>query len=198
MTKKRIAAAIVGIAIAVGAFVGGMFVPDPTDSDEYKSLAERLRDRESALFDAEEDLESAQGNLSDVEARLSEAELQVDALTSTAQDSGEASGEPAVSGGAAVAPRNFKLGLRTRSKQCFGSAGCNVTVQVAPSYVGSQDVSSGSWEITYEIRGGEDGPQVETMTLENGTFSFPEEQDLSTTSSGVRLEAVVTEVYPLS
>lgn len=197
MGKKRLIAAIVAVVVAGVAYVGGMVASDPTDSTEYKTLAAELLDREAELSETEEVLESNQNDLSDVETQLSEAQLQVDALTSQAHETDGEGSEPAVSGEAAVAPRNFKLGLRTRSKQCFGSAGCNVTVQVRPSYVGTQDVSSGSWEITYEVRGGEDGPQVETMTLENGTFSFPEEQSLSTTSSSVRLEAVVTEVYAL-
>lgn len=106
-------------------------------------------------------------------------------------------GEPALSGGAAVAARNFELGVRIRSKKCFGSAGCSLDVQVTPTYVGNQDVSTGSWELTYKLRGGEDGPVVETMTLIDGTFSFPEEQSLSTASSASKVTAVVTAVYPL-
>ena len=69
-----------------------------------------------------------------------------------------------------------------------------MTVQISPQYVGTQDASSGSWEITYEIRGGEDGTIVETMTLEDGTFTFPEEQSLSTRSSATKLTAVATSV----
>jgi hypothetical protein len=111
---------------------------------------------------------------------------------------GAAAAEPAVSGGAALAPRNIKLGVRVRSKECFGSAGCLVTVQIDPSYVGDQDLSTGSWEMTYELRGVEDGPVIEMMTLESGTFSFPEEQDVSTTSSSSPITAVVTEVYSLN
>ncbi|MBU1801363.1 MAG: hypothetical protein KKA97_03790 [Actinobacteria bacterium] len=97
----------------------------------------------------------------------------------------------------AIAPRNIKIGLKTREKSCFGSAGCNVTVQADPDYVGNQDASAGSWEITYEIRGGEDGPIIETMTLIDGTFTFSEEQYVSTSSSSTELEAVATDVYSL-
>jgi hypothetical protein len=92
----------------------------------------------------------------------------------------------------------MKLTVRVRSKECFRAAGCNVTVQIDPSYVGNQDVTTGSWEMTYELRGGEDGPVIETMTLESGTFSFPEEQFVSTTSSASPITAVVTEVYSLN
>jgi hypothetical protein len=113
-------------------------------------------------------------------------------------DNGESGDEPAVSSGAALAPRNLKLGVQVRSKECFGSAGCNLTVQIEPSYVGTQDVSEGSWDVTYEIRGGVDGPIVETMTLESGSFSFPEEQLVSTRSSGTKLTAVVIRVQTRS
>lgn len=197
--RKRIAiGTIAAVGLVTGTFFGGMAATDPTTSAEYSSLAEQLGEREAELGVAQDRLEDVQGDLTRVEETNSELQVQLEALTSEAQGSGVAQGEPAVSDGAAMAPRNLKIAIRTRSKECFGSAGCNVTIQIDPSYVGTQDVSTGSWEITYEIRGGEDGPLVETMTLEDGTFSFPAEQNLGTTSSTARLEAVVTNVYTLS
>lgn len=184
VNKKIIIAAVVAVIVGVGAFFGGMAALDPTASSEYRAVEKHLKDSESNLASTQEELDDAQA--------------QLDALMSGAQDDGVTQGEPAVSGGAAVAPRNFKLGVRTRSKECFGSAGCSLTVQIEPSYVGTQDVATGSWELTYEIRGGEDGPLIETMTLENGTFSFPEEQMVGTASSNAQISAVVTEVYSLS
>lgn len=197
--RKRIAiGTIAAVGLVTGTFFGGMAATDPTTSAEYSSLAEQLGEREAELGVAQDRLEDVQGDLTRVEETNSELQVQLEALTSEAQGSGVAQGEPAVSDGAAMAPRNLKIAIRTRSKECFGSAGCNVTIQIDPSYVGTQDVSTGSWEITYEIRGGEDGPLVETMTLEDGTFSFPAEQNLGTTSSTAKLEAVVTNVYTLS
>jgi hypothetical protein len=197
MNKKTIIAAVVAVIVAVAAFFGGMTASDPKDSSEYKALARDLKDTEKDLRVKEEELASTIDDLADSESELTDAKAQLDALTSEALDSGVAVGEPAVSGGAAVAPRNFKIGVRIRSKECFGSAGCIVEVQIVPDYVGQQDVSTGSWELIYELRGGEDGPVIETMTLESGTFSFPEEQSLDTRSSSTPITAVVTEVYSL-
>lgn len=197
MDKKVIIAAVVALVVAVGAFVGGMAASDPKKSEEYKAVAKDLSGTSAELKTTEEELASAKDELAGTESELSDAEAQVDALMSESLDSGAGVNEPAVSGGAAVAPRNFKIGVRTRSKECFGSAGCLVDVQIVPDYIGRQDVSTGSWELIYELRGGEDGPVIETMTLESGTFSFPEEQSLDTRSSTTLITAVVTEVYPL-
>lgn len=197
MNTKTIIAAVVAVAVAVGAFLGGMAASDPEASSEYKALAKDLKDTQTDLAATEEELASTVDDLGDAEADLNDAEAQIDALVSESQGAGDVTGEPAVSGGAAVAPRNFKIGVRTRRKKCFGSAGCLVDVQIVPAYVGQQDVSTGSWEIIYELRGGEDGPVIETMTLEGGTFTFPEEQSLDTRSSSTQITAVVTDVYSL-
>lgn len=182
---------VVGVGLLVGAYLVGLVVVDPTTTPEYAQMSRELAGERAELASVSE-------GLSDLEQQLAESQAQVEALTSTVPDNGESGDEPAVSSGAALAPRNLKLGLQVRSKECFGSAGCNLTVQIDPSYVGSQDVSEGSWDITYEIRGGVDGPIVETMTLESGSFSFPEEQLVSTRSSGTKLKAVVIRVQTRS
>lgn len=198
MNKKIIIAAVVALAALIGTFVVGRASSDPTASEEYKTQAKKLTDAKSELADTQEQLDTTTSDLESTASDLSDAEAQVDALMSDLPTGGSAPAEPAVSEGAALAPRNIKLGIRVRSKACFGSAGCNVTVQIDPSYVGNQDVTAGSWEMTYEIRGVEDGPVIETMTLESGTFSFPEEQMVGTTSSSSPITAVVTEVYSLN
>lgn len=198
-TKIIIGAVVAAIVAIVGSFFVGQASVDPKASDEYNALSKTLTSTKAHLKDTQGELELTETSLSTTEDNLSDAEAQVDALTSELpSNSADGGTEPAVSDGAAVAPRNFKLGVRIRSKECFGSAGCNVTVQIDPDYVGNQDVSSGSWEITYELRGLEDGPVIETMTLESGTFSFPEEQSVGTTSSNSQITAVVTEVYALN
>jgi len=93
-----------------------------------------------------------------------------------------------------VKPRDFKLGVKIRQKECFGSAGCNVVYQINPKYVGSDDLSVGTWDITYRVTGPEDGPSVNTMRLEDGTFSFDEEEVASTPSTSTVLTARVTRV----
>ncbi|MBD3924295.1 hypothetical protein IEZ26_06650 [Nocardioides cavernae] len=198
MNKKIVVAAVAALAVLVGTFFGGKASSDPTASTEYKSLTKELKDTKTDLAQTEDELSTTASDLADTTSNLSDAEAQVDALMSEIPSQGAGANEPALSGGAALAPRNIKLGVRVRSKECFGSAGCLVTVQIDPSYVGNQDVTTGSWEMTYELRGVEDGPVIEIMTLEDGTFSFPEEQDVSTTSSSSPITAVVTEVYSLN
>ncbi|WP_375478845.1 hypothetical protein [uncultured Jatrophihabitans sp.] len=93
-----------------------------------------------------------------------------------------------------LAPSDFTIKLRVRSKECFGSAGCDLTYQIDPQYNGIEDISSGSWEVTYVVRGGQDGPQVNTFTLKDGQASFDDSESIQTTSSGTKLRAKVTSV----
>jgi hypothetical protein len=90
--------------------------------------------------------------------------------------------------------KDFKLGVKTLSKECFGSAGCNITFRIDPQYIGSGTLpTEGTVEVTYQVKGGED-PLVNTFTIENGSASFESEEMISTTSSKARLTAVVTDV----
>jgi len=184
LTGSRPIRALLGLVITIGlvvaAFAAGRISVDPTASKEFKAQAKELK--------------SSKSQVATLDGKLSDAQAQVDALVAEVPKGEGGPDAPALSEGHALAPRNLKIGLKIRSKQCFGSAGCSVEVQIDPRYVGDQDLSTGSWEITYEIRGGEDGPLIETMTLEDGTFSFPESQSLSTSSSSAHLTAVATSV----
>lgn len=92
-----------------------------------------------------------------------------------------------------VRTRDFTIKVKIRTKECFGSAGCIVTYQIDPSYEGMADVSSGSYDITYKVTGAND-PIINTMTLEDGTFSFDQEEDTQTPSASSVLKAKVTSV----
>jgi hypothetical protein len=106
-----------------------------------------LKSTQSELTTAKEQLDTAAEEFEMLQGDVSGAQAQVDALLADVQ-AGDSPDEPALSDGVAIAPRNIMIGLRTRSKECFGSAGCDVTVQADPDCVGNQDVSTGSWEIT--------------------------------------------------
>ncbi|WP_091178192.1 hypothetical protein [Microlunatus flavus] len=90
---------------------------------------------------------------------------------------------------------DFKLGVKTLSKECFGSAGCNVSFRIKPSYVGSQDLpTSGEIEVTYKITGLQD-PVENTFTVDGeGTITYTKEEDGQTQSKGDKLGAKVTDV----
>jgi hypothetical protein len=76
--------------------------------------------------------------------------------------------------------REFIVKIKIRAQECFGSAGCNVTFQINPKYYGIEDLSHGSWDITYVVRGGDSGPQINTFTIKNGRASFDREEFIST------------------
>lgn len=96
----------------------------------------------------------------------------------------------------AIKPSDFRITLKIKKKECFGSAGCNVSFQIDPQYVGAGDIESGSYEVTYVVRGPEDGPMINTFTLEDGKASFDDEEMASTKNAHVRLTARVTSIDP--
>lgn len=108
----------------------------------------------------------------------------------------EPTGAPAEGGPAeeyVPKPSDFKIGIKIRDKECFGSAGCNVTYRIDPEYVGDQPLPNGEIEVAYEVSGAED-EIISLFTISDGSASFDEEEDTSTSSSGAKLEAKVTDV----
>ena len=95
----------------------------------------------------------------------------------------------------AVTPkiRDFKLTVKVLSKQCFGSAGCSLTYRVDAGWPDGYDPDV-EYEVVYEVRGGEDGPQINTMTVQGDSYERSQEESISTSSAGKRLTAVVTSV----
>lgn len=91
-------------------------------------------------------------------------------------------------------PSDFKIDLRIREKECFGSAGCIVTYQINPRYTGTTSLGDGAYDVTYEVTGGED-PIINTFQIDAGSASFDEEEEVDTQSSAVKLRARVTAVY---
>jgi hypothetical protein len=100
---------------------------------------------------------------------------------------------------------DFVVSLKTTAKQCFGSAGCNVTVEPEIAKTGFRVTSGGTTpfelpsegtiDITYTIKGDESGPVIETVTLDlaDGMYSAPETY-LSTASTGVKPKVEVTDL----
>jgi hypothetical protein len=90
---------------------------------------------------------------------------------------------------------DFDLTIKTISKECFGSAGCNITFRVKLAY----DSSAGqldpdkTYELTYKIRGG-DEPLTNTLEITGEDYSTDQEEFIGTSSSTAKLTAVVTDV----
>ncbi|SCG76588.1 hypothetical protein [Micromonospora coxensis] len=92
--------------------------------------------------------------------------------------------------------KDFKLAVKVLRKQCFGSAGCNISYRIDVTYTGSGLDPAKTYEVTYEVRGGED-PMINTFEVTGDTASVPQEEHGSTRRSGDKLTAVVTDVAEL-
>ena len=89
---------------------------------------------------------------------------------------------------------DFEVDVRVTEKQCYGDAGCNVTVGLEPKYVGADKEPDGTWEVTYEISGDESGPIIQTFEVTGDEMSFTDSADLSTPSSTTEPAADITSV----
>ncbi|MFJ6389001.1 hypothetical protein ACIQJT_15475 [Streptomyces sp. NPDC091972] len=91
---------------------------------------------------------------------------------------------------------SFSIELRTTARQCFGSAGCNVTVEPELTYLGSSgDLDPDAvYEITYEIQGDESGPVIQTAELTNQTNLSYRSSLVSTASSSTELSVEITNI----
>ncbi|MEX1046934.1 MAG: hypothetical protein WD757_00575 [Actinomycetota bacterium] len=92
-------------------------------------------------------------------------------------------------------PSDFEIGVKILQKQCFGSAGCNITYRVVPRVKGGPPLpEDATVEVVYEVVGGEDGPVINNFTITGDSASVEQEELLSTSSSGARLKARATDV----
>lgn len=91
---------------------------------------------------------------------------------------------------------DFTISLRTTSRQCFGSAGCNITVEPTLTYTGLTDDldPDAVYQITYEITGDESGPIVKTAELSDQTTLNYTPTSLSTKSSSTKLSVEITDI----
>jgi hypothetical protein len=89
---------------------------------------------------------------------------------------------------------DFAVSVKVLSKHCFGSAGCNITYRIDPSYRGPALDSGETYTITYEVTGVEDGPQINSFTMTGDQAQYESEELAQTPSSNVKLKAKVTGV----
>lgn len=91
---------------------------------------------------------------------------------------------------------SFTIKLKTKSRQCFGSAGCNVTVEPDLTFLGdSVDVDPDEvYEITYEIHGDESGPVIATAELSDQTSLNYTPSMISTPSASTKVSVEITDV----
>ncbi|MGV9456717.1 hypothetical protein [Streptomyces sp. NPDC003635] len=91
---------------------------------------------------------------------------------------------------------SFDITLRTTKRQCFGSAGCSMTVEPNLTLmVDSTNIDPDAvYEITYEIRGDESGPVIETAELSEQTSLNFRPSVISTASSSTKVSVKITDV----
>ncbi|WP_328608151.1 hypothetical protein OG943_03220 [Amycolatopsis sp. NBC_00345] len=91
--------------------------------------------------------------------------------------------------------KDFKVELRTFSKQCFRSAGCNTVVEPQISFLGANTLISGyECDLTYTITGDESGEIVETAVNTGGTEYSVSRSVVSTPKSKTKIDVSVTSV----
>ena len=110
----------------------------------------------------------------------------------TAATTPETTQPPATS--AEPTAKDFRLGVKILEKSCFGSAGCNITYRVEVAYDGPTLDPGRTYEVLYEVRGGDDGPQINTLTVDGDQSSVDSEETISTGSASRKLTAVATSV----
>lgn len=91
---------------------------------------------------------------------------------------------------------SFEIKLITKERQCFGSAGCNVTVEPDLTLTSDpEDIDPDAmYEITYEVHGDESGTVIETAELTNRTSLSVSQTSISTASSSTKVTAEITAV----
>lgn len=117
--------------------------------------------------------------------------------TTTVTETAEASTTTAAdSSGYTPTKADFTLGIKILSKQCFGTAGCNIEFRVQPAYIGDPLGDSQTTEVTYKIAGSQD-EYSNSFTMTGTSASVQETESVSTVSSSTKLAAKVTDVQSL-
>jgi hypothetical protein len=90
-------------------------------------------------------------------------------------------------------PADFTVEVIELERSCYGSAGCNVTYKVAPTYIGPADPDPNkAYTVTYEVHGGDSG-ETGNFTLK-GDAAKVKTQDYISTPPNPTLTAQVTRV----
>jgi hypothetical protein len=87
---------------------------------------------------------------------------------------------------------DFTAKLRTKSKQCFGSAGCLLTMKVVLGWGPTYDPNK-TYDLTFRISGDESGPLIDTAEIQGDSYTISV-QDISTSSSGVEPRITLVEL----
>ncbi|MFD8676769.1 hypothetical protein ACFV1A_27280 [Streptomyces seoulensis] len=111
------------------------------------------------------------------------------------EDPGDVAAEAQESYNDSPTSKDFELTLKTTEKQCFGSAGCNITVEPHLSYLSVTSLDpEKTLSITYEVRGDESGPVIETMELTDQDQLTYDPVSITTPGRLTKVTAKITDV----
>lgn len=85
---------------------------------------------------------------------------------------------------------DFRLTVKVLKKECFGSAGCLVDFRIELAYGGPTLDPSVTYELTYEIKGG-DEPLINTLEVTGDQYSTEKEETIEA-GAKAKLTAKVT------
>lgn len=94
--------------------------------------------------------------------------------------------------------RDWELSVRITAKKCYGDLGCNIEYELEPTYTGplsSAELKASTFDLTYEVVGGDSGPIIDTVSVEEGRVYGDLSGRVSIDSPTVELRARVTDVY---
>ena len=110
------------------------------------------------------------------------------AAATTTQPAGAA--EPATTEPAISYPEpklsDFELEVKELKREKFGSAGANVTYRIEAGWGPTYDPDK-TYELVYEVRGGEDGPERNFMEITGDEYRSEQEESISTADVDQRL-----------
>ncbi len=93
-----------------------------------------------------------------------------------------------------VTGADFRIDVTVTEKKCYGSAGCNLTYTISPTFLGAtKDLEGRSFKVIYEVTGGDD-PEIGNFTLTGTNMRYTESSRISTPSADPVLSAQVTSV----
>lgn len=93
------------------------------------------------------------------------------------------------------AAKDFKIAIKVLTKDCFGSAGCNLTYRINAVTVPAGLDPGTTYEVSYKVTGAED-PKEGTLTISGGKFDTSSISDelAQVKSKNAKLTATATAV----
>jgi hypothetical protein len=90
--------------------------------------------------------------------------------------------------------KDFRIKINQTKKQCFGTAGCNISFQIAPTYSGPLPDPTRIFTVSYKVTGSASGAYVNSFTFQDGQAKYLHEEYISTKTDKVVPQASILQV----